>query len=70
MEEILQTVWDGKRGITVAQPTLMEARETCIKAIQSLDPDMVKAKDPAKYDVCISQTLYTDLHTLWESSRH
>lgn len=70
VKEILQTVWDGKRGVTVAQPTLMEARETCIKAIQSLDPDMVKAKDPKKYDVCVSNTLYTDLHALWESSKH
>lgn len=70
VEEIIQTVWDGKHGVTVAQPTLMEARETCIKGIRSLDPAMVKAEDPKKYEVCISKALYNEMHNLWESSSY
>lgn len=68
VKELVLTVWDKQHGLTVEQPTLMEARETCIKGIRSLDPAMVKAEDPAKYDVCISKTLYSEMHRLWESS--
>eukprot|EP00557_Chaetoceros_sp_GSL56_P003492 CAMPEP_0176488440 /NCGR_PEP_ID=MMETSP0200_2-20121128/6710_1 /TAXON_ID=947934 /ORGANISM="Chaetoceros sp., Strain GSL56" /LENGTH=531 /DNA_ID=CAMNT_0017885423 /DNA_START=217 /DNA_END=1812 /DNA_ORIENTATION=- len=69
VKEIIQTVWDEHKKVTVDIPDLIEARETCINGIRGLHPSMVKIKNPMQYDVCVSKKLYEELHSLWESHR-
>jgi len=67
VEELLQTVWDEKGASEI--PNLMESRDTCVNGIKTLNPDMVRSKDPLAYEIYVSDKLYKDLHSLWEASK-
>ena len=67
VEETLRTVWN-KAGV-LERPDLMESRERCINDIKSLNPEMLRMKEPLEYGVFVSERLHKDLHALWRSSK-
>ena len=67
VEETLQTVWDESGASD--SPSLVESRERCINEIKSLNPAMLRIKDPLKYDVFVSERLHKDLHILWDGKK-
>lgn len=67
VEQLLQVVWDGKKGLVVPMPDLITSKERVQTQIKAMHPEMLHPTKPKPYDVKLSKKLYNDFHALWNS---
>jgi nicotinate phosphoribosyltransferase len=65
VENLLDVVWDGRRGLTKELPTIEEGKALVKKQLAAMRSDHIRHMLPTPYKVSVSSELYDYLHKLW-----